>query len=208
MRLVRRLLATGMLLAAATTPASAYVTLLGDCNSVAMTVTATSPNDLGFENLWKYTLSGSWDVGQRALSHMDILLMLGDCDVICLSGIFQFPSPAGQCTGSYSGSACVVQYTGAYLCTGDPSIPPNLREPTVKFEPLGGQTCAPGTAGSGTWCFYSFLPPGPWTTHEDVIVIKHGNTACTGNVVGQLPVCQPPSAVGEASWGAVKALFR
>ncbi len=208
MRLARRLLAAAALLGAAASPAGAYVTFLGDCSSVSMTVTATYPNDPGFPNLWKYTLSGSWDVGQRALSHMDILLMLGDCDVVCLPGIVQFPTPAGQSTGADNGSECTVLYTGSYLCTGDPSIPPNLRQPTAKFEATAGQTCQPQTVGSGTWCFYSSLPPGDPATHPDVIVIKHGNTACTGDVTGQLPICRPPTAVSEASWGAVKGLFK
>lgn len=196
------------ILVAAASPSAAYVTMLGDCSSISMTVTATFPNDPGFPNLWKYTLSGSWDVGQHAVSHMDILLMLGDCDVVCLPGIVQFDSPAGQSTGEDStGAPCTLLYTGVYQCTGDPSIPPNLRQPTAKFQPVPG-SCDSQTTGSGTWSFYSALPPGPSATHSDVIVIKHGNTACTGDVTGQLPICQPPSAVGEASWGSVKALFQ
>lgn len=211
MHLARRLLMT---LALATMAGPSFAsgplsTYYSGCLSVSMTVTASPSNDPGFEGLWKYTLSGSWDVGQRALSHMDILLMLGDCPNLCDPGLVVFGSPAGLSTGEDSlGVACALEYTGSYLCEGDPSIPPNLREPAAKFEPVNGEGCSSMTEGSGTWIFYSVLPPGEDVLHEDVIVIKHGNQACTGDVSGRLPICVPPTAVEVETWGRVKAIFR
>src|SRR5262245_28872758 len=199
-----------LMLLLAANPALAFNGLTayyGSCSSVSMTVTATFPNDPGFEGLWKYTLSGSWDVGQHALSHLDILLMLEDCPIICDAGVFRFASPAGQSTGEDSvGNPCTLFYSGSFLCNGDPSIPPSLREPTAKFQPTSGQSCSTTTEGSGTWFFYSILSPGPETVHTGVIVIKHGNSACTGDVTGRLPTCQT-TAVEENTWGRVKMLF-
>jgi hypothetical protein len=192
-------------------PALASIELgayFGDCASVSMTVTAAVSSDPGFEGLWKYTLSGSWDVGQHALSHLDILLMIENCPILCDAGIFHFASPSGQSTGEDSlGSPCTLFYGGSFLCNGDPSIPPNLREPTVKFQAIPGQSCETTTEGSGTWFFYSLLSPGPETLHQDVIVIKHGNSACTGDVTGRLPICET-TAIEENTWGSVKILFR
>ena len=47
------------------------------CAQGDMTITATFPNDVGFENQWKYTISGSWDTGvANALSHISFLFAL------------------------------------------------------------------------------------------------------------------------------------
>ncbi len=181
------------------------VALLTDCNSVSMTVTVSGPN----AGVYTYTVTGCWDVGQTALSHNDVLLMLGDCPCICDPGLFSFPDPAGTSTGEdETGAACTVNYIGEFLCAGDPAIPPELQMPAVKFEPAAGQTCQPTTSGCGTWTFYSLLAPGPDVVHSDAFVIKHGGDACTGDVSGPLPECNCPTAVEQSSWGNVKGLYR
>src|SRR5262245_50379466 len=57
-------------------PASAQVS---DCVSVSMTVSAAHSVDPGFEGLWKYTITGTWNVGQHALSHVDFFFALENC---------------------------------------------------------------------------------------------------------------------------------
>lgn len=178
------------------------------CASVSMTVTASFPNDPGFEGYYRYAVFGNWTIWPRALSHMDIFLMLQDCPFICTPGIIAFGDTAGISTGADANEApCYpVFYEGEYLCMGDPSLPPDLRTSTVKFEPWTGQSCEPGTVGMGSWRFYSPLPPGPSTIHVDAVVIKHGQYVCTGDISGQLPGCSVP--IEGKSWGKVKGQYR
>src|SRR5688500_18461720 len=82
-----------------------------DCASVNMTVTATVSNDPGFVGLYKYTVSGSWDVGRRALSHLDVFLALENCVCVCDPRVFKFPATAGTSNGgTQSGTLCTVSY--------------------------------------------------------------------------------------------------
>jgi hypothetical protein len=48
--------------------------------------------------------------------------------------------------------------------------------------------------------------PGPSTVHTDVLVIKHGQYVCTGDVSGQLPICS--IGVQPERWGRLKTLYR
>ena len=178
------------------------------CDSIEMTVTASYPNDPGFEGYYRYNVFGSWEVWPRALSHIDVFLMLQQCPFVCTPGVVAFADTAGLSTGSTAaGDACYpVWYLGEYLCNGDPSLPDNLRFSAVKFEPFEGQSCEPGTVEMGSWRFYSFLPPGPSVTHVDAVAVKHGQYVCTGDITGQLPNCTV--ARENESWGRLKSLYR
>lgn len=177
------------------------------CDQVAMTAAAEVSNDPGYEGLWKYTVQGSWDVGQRALSHMDVFLGLKECVCVC-DEIVEFTSPSGYSNGESDNGPCTVIYNGQYLCTGDPAIPGSLRgNPAVKYEYAAGD-CEPGVTGTGEWTFYSVLPPGNATTYVDAIAIKHGQMTCTGDVVGVLPSCSCPVPTESVTWGRVKTLYQ
>jgi len=177
------------------------------CETMNLTVTASFPNDPGFEGLYRYALGGNWEVWPRALSHFDVFLMFNDCPDICGPGVVVFGDTAGISTGSTVDEApCYpVFYLGEYLCEGDPSLPEEFQASTVKFEPWEGQSCEPGTVGVGSWRFYSPLPPGPGTTHVDAALIKHGQYVCTGDVTGQLPGCSVETS--RESWGMIKARY-
>ncbi|MGH7726221.1 MAG: hypothetical protein ACREOU_12415 [Candidatus Eiseniibacteriota bacterium] len=172
-----------------------------DCADITMTVTASFPNDPGFEGLWKYCVTGSWDVTNNGLSHIDFFLALKNLECICDPGIVSFPDPAGSSTGE----GCTSYYEGIYQCMGDPSIPAELRAPTIKFE---HDECEPGVSGTGTWCFYSPLPPAPPTLYEDAVAIKHGPNTCIGDLFGEMPIADCSTPAAPMSWGAVKAQYR
>src|SRR5688500_8702367 len=101
-------LGIGLALVAAccSTPAMAE-----DCVEVSMTVTAEPSNDPGFVGLYKYTVTGSWDVGQQGLSHIDFFLSLQNLVCRCDSRVVRFSSPAGTSTGE---SCPIVNYQGQY----------------------------------------------------------------------------------------------
>ena len=175
-----------------------------DCTSVSMVVTATP---LG-GGLYEYTVTGTWDVAPRALSHLDFFLDLENCACVCEPGIVSFGSPAGTSTGADGdGNPCTVDYLGDYLCMGDASIPPELSGPTVKFEPEAGQNCEPETQGSGTWSFTSLLPPAPASVYPDAVAIKHGGVTCTGDLSGQLPMCDCTVPTNATTWGTLKSIY-
>jgi hypothetical protein len=179
-----------------------------DCASVNMTVAATVSNDPGFVGLYKYTVSGTWDVGRRALSHLDVFFALENCVCVCDPRIFKFPATAGTSNGgTQSGSFCTVSYIGEYLCVGDPSIPDELHSATIKFEP-GDGSCEPMTVGSGTWSFYSPFPPAAPQTYPNVVGIKHGLITCLGDLTGQLPVCDCSVPAQPTTWGFMKSIYR
>jgi hypothetical protein len=181
------------------------------CNSATMNISATFPNDEGFEGMWKYTVTGSFDLGEgsQGLSHISFLFQL-DCDCICeleLRNFFAFDYPAGTCTGEDSlANPCTVEYLGLLECQGDPFITSNL--PAFKFEAPNGQGCETTEAGTGTWWFYSYIPPMDDASYIDAIVIKYGNNECTGDLYGQMPICDcnvvPTS---EKTWGAIKSNY-
>jgi hypothetical protein len=203
---MKRCFATLAVLALSTSPSSSA--LAADCVSAAMSVTATVSNDPGFVGLWKYCISGSWNVGAPpALSHINFYAGLQACECVCDPRVIKFDSPAGTSTGDPDN--CKVVYNGEYLCNGDPSIPPELQAPAVKFE-YKSEACEPSTSGTGTWCFYSPLPPSPATVHPDAVVIKYGaNNSCTGDLTGQLPSCDCQTDVRtKHTWGSLKLIYR
>ena len=177
------------------------------CATLSMTVTAAPSSDPGFEGLYKYTVTGTWDVTQFGLSHIDFFLQLKDLECICDPRVARFPVPGGTSTGTGSAGPCVVNYTGIYNCMGDPTVPAELRAPTIKFDADDGD-CVPATTGTGTWVFYSPFHPGPYTVDPEGAAIKHGQGVCVGTLAGTMPMgdCATPAAT--KSWGGVKAMYR
>ena len=180
----------------------------GDCAVVAMQVSAQQSTDPGFVGLWKYTVTGSWDVTRYDLSHIDFFLGLANLECICDPRVVRFGSPAGTSDGLSASGPCTALYYGQYLCKGDPSIPDELRMPTIKFQPDETIGCEPAVRGTGTWVFYSPFPPAPFSVYPDAVAIKHGRGTCTGDLVGTMPMgdCTVPSRA--ATWGGVKAIYR
>lgn len=178
-----------------------------DCATVNMTVTAQVSTDPGFEGLYKYTVTGNWDIGQYGLSHIDFFLALKNLECVCDPRVARFPALAGTSTGTNAAGACVVSYTGKYNCKGDPSIPAELRAPTIKFDAVDG-TCETGTTGTGSWTFYSPFPPAPYSVEPDAVAIKHGQQVCLGDLAGRMPMGDCSTPARAASWGGVKATYR
>ena len=178
-----------------------------DCASASMTVTAALSNDPGFEGLYKYTVTGSWDVTQFGLSHIDFFLALENLECVCDPAVVKFPTPAGTSNGTLDGSPCTVNYTGKYNCMGDPTVPKELRAPTVKFD-APDEGCKAGVTGTGTWVFYSPFPPAPYSVYPDGLAIKHGQGVCTGDLTGQMPQGDCSTPAESRSWGNVKAIYR
>ena len=179
----------------------------GDCASASMTVTAALSNDPGFEGLYKYTVTGSWDVSQFGLSHIDFFLELETLECICDPSVVQFANPAGTSSGTNDEGPCKVNYTGQYLCMGDPTVPSELQSPTIKFDQAEGD-CEAGVTGTGTWVFYSPFPPAPYSVYPDGLAIKHGQGVCTGDLSGQMPMGDCSTPAHPKSWGNVKAIYR
>ena len=201
-----RVFPTAILLSVLALPARAQ--LSGDCASVQMTVTAAITNDPGFVGLYKYTVTGSWDVTRFGLSHLDIFLEMQDCPCRCDNRTFRFKQPAGTSNGyNQTMGLCTALYAGEYLCTRDPSIPASFAAPLVKFD-AEDNGCSPTTFGAGTWFFYSPFPPGAHQVYVDAVAIKHGQGVCTGNLTGTLPVCDCTVPSAPATWGKLKSTYR
>lgn len=175
------------------------------CAELSMTVTAAVSTDPGFEGLYKYTITGTWDVTQFGLSHIDFFLTLKDLECVCDSRIVKFPVPGGTSTGVPA--PCTVLYEGEYNCKGDPSVPSELNAPTIKFNAVAG-SCAPGVTGSGTWVFYSPFAPGPYSVDPEGSAIKHGQGVCVGELAGTMPLGDCSTPANTTSWGNMKALYR
>ena len=185
-------------------PASADIP---SCPTLEMTVTAELSSDPGFEGLYKYTVTGCWDVSGSALSHIDFFLQLKDLECICDPRVVKFPTPGGTSDGYGSEGACKVTYSGEYNCKGDPTVPSQLNAPTVKFNADEGD-CEPGVTGCGSWVFYSPFAPGPYSEDPTGAAIKHGQDVCVGTLKGTMPVADCSTPASPTSWGNVKALYR
>jgi hypothetical protein len=118
----------------------------------------------------------------------------------------RFASPAGS--ASPADLSCNLDFEGQYVCKGDPSLPPAMNGPAVKFLPDTSSTCDPLLAGSGTFCFYTPMPPAAPTTHSNALAIKHGSEVCYGDLVGSLPICDCALPAQGATWGRVKSTYR
>jgi hypothetical protein len=136
-----------------------------------------------------------------------VLIGLNDCACVCDPRLFKFGLPAGSSTGVNGGGSCLVPYTGAYACKGDPSIKDQTTGPALKFMP-DETLCSTDETGSGTFVFYSPLPAGGPQVSPNAIAIKHGNATCYGPLVGRLPICDCSVPAQAASWGRVKDIYR
>jgi hypothetical protein len=179
--------------------------------SLAMgAVSGTSTVDYGtgeFAGYWCYTIEFSWDTPQ-SLSNLSSFIGLEGLACACLPGIFVFPTPAGTTTGVENGVECTLEYIGEYLCTGNPSLPPEFAgQSAVKWDPAAPETCNAGSTGTGTVTFYSLLAPGADEVHPGVLVIKSGVTAIFGDVTGPLPAADCNVEHGHDSMGAMKSRF-
>ena len=201
-----RVFSTALFLCVLALPARAQ--LSGDCAKVDVTVTAAISNDPGFVGLYKYTVTGTWDVTRFGLSHINLYIQLQNCACVCDNRIFKFAYPAGTSNGmNTTMGLCTATYTGSYLCKPDPSIPSSFGAPLVKFDDAE-DGCSAMTVGSGTWSFYSPFPPAPYNVYADAVVIKHGQGVCTGDLKGVLPVCDCSVPAAPSSWGKVKSTYR
>lgn len=179
-----------------------------NCEAIDITVTAAVSTDPGYEGLYKYTISGSWEVsGIGAVSYF--LFSLGpECPCLCDSSIssVQFPNTAGTSTGeNIRENPCEARFNGFVECSGlletDDSV--------LKYEVLGA-SCYPVETGTGTWIVYSTMEPLPWAEYPNAVYVKYGDNVCTGTLAGQLPNCYECIQVSteSKSWGAVKSMYR
>ena len=179
-----------------------------NCTSIGIEVTAEVSVDPGYEGMYKYTFSGTWEVeGVDAVSY--IMFSLGaECPCLCDSsiGMVEFPNTAGTSTGEDNkGGPCEARYNGFVECDG-------LLETddiVFKYEVFGAM-CDPMETGSGTWVVYSTMSPLPWAEYPDAVYVKYGDNFCTGPLTGQLPDCMEcmPVSVENETWGAIKSLYR
>ena len=171
------------------------------------TVTATYITTGPFTGLWQYCFSASWDTGGAGLSHISFLVNY-ECDCCSINGLTVFDTPAGTSTGADSNGPCEAQYIGlGDLCDADPTIPST--NPAIKFEQIESD-CEAQQTGSGTFCFYSVLPPAASTTYPGAVAVKYGTSSCFGDLTGQMPDCTSCGTVGtdKSTWGGVKAKYK
>ena len=179
-----------------------------NCDLVEIEVTAEVSVDPGYEGMYKYTISGNWEVsGVGAVSY--ILFSLGvECPCLCDDGMggAYFTNTAGTSTGENNkGGACEARYNGFIECNG-------LQETddiVLKFEVFGAN-CDPVETGTGTWIVYTTVGPLPWAEYPDAVYVTYGSNMCTGTLTGQLPnglECIQVST-DHKTWGAVKSLYR
>jgi hypothetical protein len=192
------LLCSGLALPLVPAPAAAQ------CMSGTITVTVS--NDPGFLGWYKYCVNASWSLGVHDMSHLDLFLGLPDCPCICDPVFVRFATPAGS--ASPSDNSCILHFFGEYVCKGDPSLPSAMNGPAVKFQPDTSSTCDPLLAGSGTFCFYTQMPPAASTTHTNALAIKNGLNICYGNLVGSLPICDCSLPTQDLTWGRLKSAYR
>lgn len=174
---------------------------------VSGTITAEISPDPQFENMYKYCLELSWNLGNNELGHLDIFLQLENCECICDPRFIQFGDPAGETVSRIDGGTCVNEYYGEYICVGDPSLPQLMLGPAIKFEPLES-TCEPGLVGTGLLCFYSPMPPATPGLLVNGLAIKHGQQVCNGHLTGVIPSCDCFLQNGAGTWGELKVRYR
>jgi hypothetical protein len=192
------LLCAGLALPVVAAPAAAQC--------ISGTVSVSVSSDPGFLGWYKYCVTASWSLGVHDMSHLDVFLGLPDCPCICDPVFIRFAVPAGS--ASPSDNSCNLNFFGAYVCKGDPSLPSAMNGPAVKFQPDTSSTCDPLLAGSGTFCFYTQMPPAPPTTYANALAIKHSTDTCYGNLVGSLPLCDCELPTQPTTWGRLKSTYR
>ena len=207
-RLIILLLLVGFI-SVATADASAQT-----CDSLSFEVSAELTSDPGYEGMYKYTISGYWGVSgvEQGWGLSYLLFSLGtECPCLCDSTleVIHFPDPAGTSTGidTDTEEPCEVVYLGFVECNGLEDI---TTDDVIKFEVPDNQTCEPIHYGTGTWIFYSTMPPLPWDEYVNAGMIKYGEMMCWGNISGQFPDCYQciPVSTEDSSWGRIKSIYR
>lgn len=165
--------------------------LIATSASAADQLEATSSvelsDDPGFEGLYKYTVRVSWEFDQYAAGHLDFFLDVAAFDDTCSANSVHFPAVAGTSTGEDDlGAPCSVDYLGEFLCKTDPSLQQSDLGLSIKYEPLDAN-CFTGTNGTGTFCFYTAVPPGLPGLHDQAVAIRHGRVVTLGPLFGPLP---------------------
>jgi hypothetical protein len=172
---------------------------------VGATGTAWLSSDPGYEGAWKYCYQVDWAGLPHGVSHVDVFLLLDECDCACAPGYFAFPDTIGSGPGTPNGEPCTVYYQGFLLCHGDPSI--GIHTPLIKAEPYEDD-CEPDKEGWAYICFYSVAAP-VFGDYTDVIAIKFGTEWATGDLTGPLPSCDTDySSLRASVWGEIKSLYR
>lgn len=160
-----------------------------------------------FGGNYRYTIDLTWDLGRRDPTHLDILVGLLDCACVCDARLFRFVSPAGTSNGVNAAGACLVSYEADYRCMGDPSIQATTKGAAIRLHALD-DGCENDGAGSGSFVFYSPLPPGGEGIYADAIALKQGQNTCYGLLLGELPMCDCSVPSGPTSWGRLKSVYR
>lgn len=172
------------------------------------TITAVSNPDPMGPN-WMYTMVITWDTGNNySLSHANLLMDIEAGTCVCQDFVaaLSWDYPAGSSDGTPM--PCTVDYEAFLECSGDPSIP-EVEGILLKFEPIENEECEPGPTGTGTFVFFSNLPPAPINEEILTVVDKHAQEYCFGYLTGDFPAmaCDPVGAE-KANWGGLKGLFR
>jgi len=179
---------------------------LAQCDISGNIVASANVDPMG--PTYMYTLTINWDTGTPyALSHMDLLLDTagGTCSCADFQDAMIWDDPIGYSDGD---PVCTVNYSGNLECSGDPSIP-GVDGILLKFEPIEGMGCEPGTMGTATFVFYSDLAPAP--IDEDILslVDKFAGNSCFGSLSGDFPSMScDPVEVQKVEWGSAKGLYR
>jgi hypothetical protein len=173
-------------------------------------VSATSSVDFGtgeFEGYWCYTIDFTWDVPVD-LSNVSVFVGLEGLTCACDPGIFVFPNPAGNSTGSGEDGVCSLDFVGSYLSAGDASLPPEYSDASaVRWDP-SPEVCNAGVTGSGTVIVYSLLAPGDASEiHPGSISVKSGLDTYVGDITGALPQADCTVHGEHQSLGSLKARF-
>ena len=172
-------------------------------------VSGTATVDFGtgeFEGYWCYTIEIAWDAPMD-LSNVSVFVGLEGLACACDPGVFLFPTPAGTSTGTGDLGVCELDYVGSYLCTGDPSLPPEYADVTaVRWDP-SPEVCNAGTTGTATLIFYSLLAPGPDQIYPDAISVKSGLDTFLGDISGVLPAADCEVDHEHESLGQLKARY-
>jgi hypothetical protein len=162
----------------------------------------TDPEHSGY---WEYCYEVSWIDLPHGVSHLDVIVLLDECECACSTGYFAFDDTCGYGPGTMNGPLCTVFYHGLFSCYGDPSV--DLETPLVKFEPYENG-CEPDRDGFATICFYAVAEP-LYGVYADVVGIKFGQEWATGDLDGPLPGCNTGySGANTSLWGGIKALYR
>ena len=203
---MRRVVAVAMLATLFVVGSGQISTTTADCDITGVCYALHNPDDSDLE--WRYTLVASWEItDQWAMSHLDLILGLGECECICTDFSYAAPDTAGYAEGvKGDDQPCTAYFSPEFNCNGDPSI--DFEGPLVKFEDMDDD-CDPALIGTGEFWFYSDWPPRLVESENELLALKAGHGLfCFGTLSGQLPDCTCPTPAAPSTWGRVKTLYR